>query len=398
MPIPAVVHLTPFPSAGSTAPRPGVPSFAALLVPAYAAAGVPRQVVVAAREDGPRLERIAPTIEVARAYRPGPRFRQVGRLLARAPGAVVHAQHEVFLFGGLGTSVQFPLALREPRRRGRPVVVTVHGVIDLRAVDRGFVAANGSRLPPAAVRPVLRRVIGDAARAGDAVVVHDRIFAERLEEQYGIPPERLNVIPLPVAAPAGLDRERCRAELGLGSPTALFFGFVTGYKGLPLLLDGWERYRRAGGAGELLVGGGRHPRLAGEPAYEREYAALAERARRIGGVRWVGYIAEEEVPAYLTAADLLVLPYRDSLAASGPMSTALAYGLPVIGSEVVRAMLPDEAGAFAQDPDAVAAALAAALEGPLAGRLGEASRRAGAERSLEGVAARTVELYRALAA
>ena len=206
------------------------------------------------------------------------------------------------------------------------------------------------------------------------------------------------MIPLPVPAPAGLDRERCRAELGLSSPTALFFGFVTGYKGLPLLLDGWDRYRRAGGTGELLVGGGRHPRLAGEPAYERAYDALAERARRIGGVRWVGYIAEEDVPSHLTAADLLVLPYRDSLAASGPMSTALAYGLPVIGSETIRAMLPDEAGAFAQDPDAVAAALAAALEGPLARRLGEASRRAGAERSLEGVAARTVDLYRALAA
>jgi glycosyltransferase involved in cell wall biosynthesis len=125
---------------------------------------------------------------------------------------------------------------------------------------------------------------------------------------------------------------------------------------------------------------------------------MVERAGRIGGVRWVGYIAEDEVPAYLTAADLLVLPYRDSLAASGPMSDALAYGLPVIGSEVIRAMLPDEAGVFAPDPDAVAASLAQALDGPLATRLREASRRVGAERSLAGVAARTVDLYRELAA
>jgi glycosyltransferase involved in cell wall biosynthesis len=93
-----------------------------------------------------------------------------------------------------------------------------------------------------------------------------------------------------------------------------------------------------------------------------------------------------------------VLPYRDSLAASGPMSTALSYGMPVIGSEAIRAMLPDEAGAFAQDPDAVAASLAQALEGPLGARLREASRRAAAERSLASVASRTVDLYRELAA
>jgi glycosyltransferase involved in cell wall biosynthesis len=396
--MPGVVHLTPFPTADLTAPRPGVPTIVSLLVPALADAGVPRQVVVAARDGGPRVERLLPTVEVARAYRPGRRFREVGRLLATAPGSLVHAQHEVFLYGGLGTAVQFPLALRPARRRGRPVVVTVHGVIDLRAVDRGFVAANGSRLPPPAVRRALRRVIGDAARAGDAVIVHDRLFADRLEEQYGIPAERLRVIPLPVPAPVELDRDQARAGLGLTVPTALFFGFVTGYKGLPLLLDGWERYRRAGGAGELLVGGGRHPRLAGEPAYEREYAALEERARGIGGVRWTGYIAEEDVPAHLAAADLLVLPYRDSLAASGPMSSALAYGLPVIGSEAVRAILPDEAGVFARDPDALAAALRDALEGPLAGRLREASVRAGAEHSLPGVAARTADLYRELAA
>jgi glycosyltransferase involved in cell wall biosynthesis len=227
-------------------------------------------------------------------------------------------------------------------------------------------------------------------------VVHDRLFAERLTDQYGIPPYRIHVIPLPTPEPVATDRDEARAALGLTAPTALFFGFVTGYKGLPLLLDGWERYRRAGGAGELVVGGGRHPRLAGAPAYERGYAELEDRAARIGGVRWVGFIPEAEVPRYLTAADLLVLPYRDSLSASGPMSVALAYGIAVAGSDLLGPVLPDPRGAFARDPEVLGALLARALEGPLGGELAGASRRMGEDRSLARVAVRTVDLYRAV--
>lgn len=381
-----------------------MPSLIARLLPAYAQAGVRRQVVVARRDEsehgrGPApIERPLPGVEVARAYRAGVRFHRVGDLLARAPGDLVHAQHEVFLYGPLCTSLQFSLALREPRRRGRPVVVTVHGVPDLTTIDRGFVAANGSRVPPRLVRPLLRRLIGDAAHAGDAVIVHDEIFAERLVEQYDMPPARVHVVPHPVPVRQPRDRAQARATLGLDGPVALFFGFVTGYKGLPLLLEGWDRYRRTGGTGELLVAGGRHPRLAGTRSYETQYHRLMARAAAIEGVRWVGYIPDEDVPSYLEAADLMALPYRDALAASGPMSFALAYGLPVVGSDLLHAIVPHVGGVFERDPEAVATILHRALEGPLGPELRAASARIAAQRSLAQVARHTVTLYSRLAA
>jgi glycosyltransferase involved in cell wall biosynthesis len=104
------------------------------------------------------------------------------------------------------------------------------------------------------------------------------------------------------------------------------------------------------------------------------------------------------VPDYMAACDALVLPYRDGLSASGPMSFALAYGLPVLASDVLQASAPHPAGVFPRDPDALADLLRAALETPLGAELGAASARAGAERSLAGVAGATVELYRRLAA
>jgi glycosyltransferase involved in cell wall biosynthesis len=396
---PTVVHLTPFPHAGDTRPAPGVPAFISRLLPAYAAAGVPLQRVVADRGSGRRPPREYPSrgIEVVRAYRPGVRFGACVLALARAHGDVVHAQHEVFLYGGPPAAAQFPAVLRAGAR-GRPSVVSIHGVVDLTSVDRGFVAANGSGAPPALVRRMLRALVGASARAADHVIVHEDALGERLSDQYGVPAERVSVIPLPVPDSVAITREDARRARGFTRPTALFFGFVTGYKGLPLLLDAWARYRADGGDGELVVAGGRHPRLAGRPAYEREYAALQQRAAGIGGVRWDGYAAEEDVPAYLAGADALVLPYRDGLAASGPMSLALAYGTPILASDVLAASAPDLAGVAPREVGPWAELLHAALHTDLGEGLAAAARRAGRERSLEAVAQRTVTLYRELAA
>lgn len=392
-----MVHLTPFPQQGAARPAPGVPAFVSRLLPAYAEAGVPLQRVLADRAPGGGGAREYPSrgVEVRRVWTPGARFGLAAWPLRRAAGDVVHVQHEVFLYGGPAAAAQFAPVIRAGRRR-RPVVVTIHGVVDLDTVDAGFVAANGSRMPAPVVRTMLHRLLRAAARQADAVIVHEPALAGRLCEQYGIPADRVRVVPLPVPDAVPVAREEARRRRGFERPTALFFGFVTGYKGLPLLLEAWERYRRDGGDGELVVAGGRHPRLAGREAYEREYAALQARARAIGGVRWDGYADEADVPDYLTGADALVLPYRDGLAASGPMSLALAYGLPVLASDVLAPGAPSAEGVFPRDPSALAALLRAALHTSLGTRLAEASRAAAAERGLARVAANTVALYREL--
>jgi glycosyltransferase involved in cell wall biosynthesis len=45
------------------------------------------------------------------------------------------------------------------------------------------------------------------------------------------------------------------------------------------------------------------------------------------------YVADDEVPGFFAAADLVVLPYRRS-SASGPLLTAMACGLPVVTTSV----------------------------------------------------------------
>lgn len=395
-PLPAhlisVSHLTPFARPGDVAA--GVPSYVARLLPALRDAGASRQVVVAQREHGTLGVEDGPAgSRVLRAWRGGPRLVSAAGALDIAGTDVCHAQHEVFLYGGIAGALLFPEVVRRVNRR-RPVVVTVHGVVDLEDIDEEFVRGNGGKVPPAVVRETLRRVIRNAARRGDATIVHDHLFAQRLEHQYGIASAQVRVIPHPLPERQEIDRDQARHQIGAHGPVVLFFGFVTGYKGLPLLLDAWECYRRAGGEAELVVAGGRHPRMAGSDAYERSYTAMQEQAARIGGVRWPGYLDDDEAVRHVAACDLMVLPYQAALAASGPLSFALAYGRPVIVSDVLAPLAVDPSAVFARDPEALAEAIAAAVEPTRNQALAAASQTAGEDATMERVAQRTVDVYR----
>lgn len=390
-----VAHLTPFPDSELRC-RSGVGTLLAREIPALRDAGVDRQVVFAdvldpGCSDGPEgLD----GVEIARTWSPGTGWWRVGDLIAARQPDVLHVQHEVFLFGGAHAARLVPRMIRHARAGGARVVMTVHGVPDLATIDRDFVQANGSRLPPMLVRRALRHLIGGAAASADLVLVHEERFADRLVGQYGMATSSIRVVPHPVPDPARLDPVATRRALGLDHPTALFFGFVSGYKGLPLLIDAWAMYRSAGGTGELVVAGGRHPRMRGDAAYEQDYSDLMARAEQAGGVRWEGFLDEDRAAEYLTACDVMVLPYRVGMAASGPLSHALAYGMPVLCSDVLADAAPDARGVFARDEAALGALLARTLEGDLGNALARSSRVLGERLTLRRIAEDIVDCYR----
>ena len=149
---------------------------------------------------------------------------------------------------------------------------------------------------------------------------------------------------------------------------------------------GLSRSRRGGGPAS--GGDGISVRLA-VAGQGREGRILEEQAHAPGldsVVHWMGRISEDALPNLYRAANLFVLPTR-SLEGFG-MSTAeaLASGLPVVATSV--GATPDLLGGIdgaalvpPHDPEALAAAIAAAVADPAAReRVGRASR-AHAERA-----------------
>lgn len=144
--------------------------------------------------------------------------------------------------------------------------------------------------------------------------------------------ERIRLVPHPTydfstAAPP--DPATARRELGIQEPhVLLFFGFIKAYKGLMVLLEAVPHLRALLGEDfRLLVVGDFYE---DEAPYRRRIAELgiADRLTLVSG-----YVPNEDVPRYFTAADLVVLPYL-SATQSGIIQIAYRYDRPVVTTRV----------------------------------------------------------------
>jgi glycosyltransferase involved in cell wall biosynthesis len=203
----------------------------------------------------------------------------------------------------------------------RPLVLTAHDVL-AREPRPGQVAAQ---------RELLRRV--------DRVVVHSGHGRRRLLAETGVD---ATVIPhgvLPIAAAPARPPELPEPR----RPVVLFFGLIRPYKGLDVLYDAW---RALAPDAELWVVG--RPRM--DPPPTPPGARVVPR-----------FVTDAEAAWCFAHADVVVLPYRE-IDQSGVLFTALAFGLPVVLTDVggfpeVQAALHVPAG----DADALAGALGRVL-------------------------------------
>jgi glycosyltransferase involved in cell wall biosynthesis len=166
----------------------------------------------------------------------------------------------------------------------------------------------------------------------------------------------------------------------------LCFGLLRPYKGLAQLLAAWRGIEGA----ELWIAG--MPRMDVGPL----------RAAAPEGVRFdLRYISDEELRGYFHRADIVVLPYLEA-DHSGVLFTALAFGKPLLVSDVggLGELAADGAARAVPAGDAAAlhAALLELLEDPARrAELAAGARAAAAGRYAWGhVGERTLDLYASL--
>jgi glycosyltransferase involved in cell wall biosynthesis len=171
---------------------------------------------------------------------------------------------------------------------------------------------------------ILRRLAFHPAFPADAYIALSDFVAQELFKHYQIQPESISVVPLGAlrhgAAPGNATAwEEVREP---GPPRILFFGRILPYKGLDLLLEAYANLRAAGTNIRLKIAG---------------YGDLQPYARLLHACpdveidnRW---ISDSEVPAILTKADMLAVPYTEA-SQSGVIAAAFAVGLPVVATPV----------------------------------------------------------------
>jgi len=273
-----------------------------------------------------------------------------------------------------------------PLPPGVPGVLTVH--------DLSFVRTPDSTMPG------MQRYLGEGvprsvARAAHVVAVSECTKAD-LVEMYGTPPEKISVIYAgvqPHFEPVE-DAERLQAvrrRYGLGQePFILTVGTLQPRKNHLRLVQAFARLE---GGYRLVISGG--------PGWD--YEAVPAEVARLGlekRVVFPGFVADEDLPALYSAADLFVYPslYEGF---GLPVLEAMACGTPVVAAS--DSALPEvvgEAGLLADplDVDALAEAMKRLLaDADWRERMVEAARARAATFTWERAARQLLALYERVA-
>jgi glycosyltransferase involved in cell wall biosynthesis len=231
------------------------------------------------------------------------------------------------------------------------------------------------------------------ARWSAAVIAHSQAARALLDSRYG-PLPHCTVIPIgnyiDLYGPPQ-DRIASRATLGLPAarPVLLHVGALRPYKNVEGLIDAFTALPPAT-CGTLLIAG-----AAKSPAYAE---ALHRHAAAVPGVQLrTAFIPDDELPTYLAAADLVVLPYR-KLLTSAMLLCAFSYARPVVAPAFgpVRELVIEGQTGFLFTPgdaESLRAALARALAHPDLDALGRAALAVAQDFAWPKIAAQTAQLY-----
>jgi glycosyltransferase involved in cell wall biosynthesis len=269
-----------------------------------------------------------------------------------------------------------------PYRPGVPTVVTIYDLIPL-LLPKHFALATRVLF-----RVLTRMAIG---AAGHIAVISEATRRDLLA-RYRLPAEKVTVIPLAVAPgfqpqPREMVRTLC-ARLDIAGRYVLYVGTDKPHKNLRRLLEAWARLQPTGLP--LVLAGFRNH---GYPKLRR----LVEELALDGVVRFLGPVAEEDLPALYSGA--LVFAFPSEYEGFGlPVLEAMACGVPVLTT--TASSLPEVAGDAAVLVDAYEVEALARGLGELLGReelrryLVEKGLRRAKEFSWERCARETLRVYR----
>ena len=268
---------------------------------------------------------------------------------------------------------------------GRPMVVGIYDTI---------ATATPEDLPSLRARLGVRFGTRFAISAAHSVITLSRAAQMEIVEAFGLPRDKVVVTPgapareFEPADPRAVDE--LRARLSLPASYALHVGTNKPHKNLERLLEAWSEVRgfKISECGLVFAG-----------AHDRDGFNVREAARRLGfdDVRCLGAVAEEDLPALYSGAELFILP--SLVEGFGlPVLEAMACGAPVACSR--SSSLPEVAGHAAvyfdpTDTGSIAQSVARLLRNPGYRRLlGERGRERAAQLSWERTARLTLDVYR----
>jgi glycosyltransferase involved in cell wall biosynthesis len=165
----------------------------------------------------------------------------------------------------------------------------------------------------------------------DKIIVHTKANQKQLENTFHVGNKKINVIPHGIYEfyrDAEMTKSKARKMLGIPkkSKVILMFGNLRPYKGIDDLILAFKKARKIVPNIFLVI--------AGKPWTKQinDYI-IQELSDCSSCLLKLDYVPSSEIKKYFFASDVVVLPYKDFAAQSGPGNIALAFQKPIIVSD-----------------------------------------------------------------
>jgi glycosyltransferase involved in cell wall biosynthesis len=255
---------------------------------------------------------------------------------------LVCLQHEYGIFGGPAGS--YILALL--RKLKMPLVTTLHTVL---------------RKPDLHQRTVLEEI----AHLSDRLIVMSELASTLLQSVYGVPLEKIDLIPHGVPDLAFTDPNYFKDLFNTqGNSVLLTFGLLSPNKGIENVIRALPAILAKHKNVTYIVSGATHPHIRRREG-ERYREALQAEAGELGVSSRVifnnHFVSAEELVEHVGAADIYITPYRqEAQIVSGTLAIALGAGKAIISTPYWHAqeLLADGRGILIpfDDPASIAEA------------------------------------------
>lgn len=267
----------------------------------------------------------------------------------------VSIQFEFAAYGGFIVASLFPILLSALRAEGKKISVVLHQVVDDLSSLSGHIGLAKGSVGLMIFNQLLKMYYRILGWTSHTLITLEETLAQRLstivsEQDKG---EIISIAHGVDTTLKPLAKKAARKKVAISNDEIVLisFGYLTWYKGTDLLIKALPAIQKAAGKRKvrLILAGGPSETQSEKTHYQKFINKVTSLAVANPAVTITGFVKDEDISAYYSAADLVILPYRSYMSSSGPLSLAYTYGKPFLLSKPLTTVLqaPDYQQALA---------------------------------------------------
>ncbi len=268
-------------------------------------------------------------------------LQKIVNLFPRAKVMVIEHEFGIFGLKHLITA-QFPLFLLVNKLKGLRINLILHQVVfDLKQLSGHL------QLPPNSPKiKIFNKLLRFNYFLFGQLSNHIIVFDNSLKNKLGkyVNPSKITSLSLANTPIKLSSKAKLRHKLHLEKDTfyLLFLGYITWYKGADLLVTTFNKIKSQLNHKKkikLLFAGGQSSSLQIDTKYLRWLQKLNRQMAKNPNIITTGVLDEKSLFEYAKAADLMIMPYRLLMSASGPFTIAQSTHMPVLLSNHLKGIV-----------------------------------------------------------